>query len=250
MWVMLAFIVLFTAILCHRTLDVSAGRILGSALRALVQLVIVALLISQVSTSWPLTLAFLALMLCVATWTCTRRIAKLRWWVPALGMSVAVGPVALIMLLCGVLPFSPLAIIAVIGQLIGGAMSATNLTGRRLHQELELRAGEVEAALSLGFTRPVARNLVSRPVAAEALLPGLDQTRTAGTVTLPGAFVGLVLGGASPLEAGLVQLVVLINLLAVQAIAITVISRFIDHEWGSKPHKIHDSDSKAKSRHR
>jgi len=34
--------------------------------------------------------------------------------------------------------------------------------------------------------------------AALALVPGLDQTRTVGLVTLPGAFVGVLLAGASP----------------------------------------------------
>jgi putative ABC transport system permease protein len=38
-------------------------------------------------------------------------------------------------------------------------------------------------------------------------------------VTLPGAFVGTLLGGATPLQAAAVQLVVLIALLAVTAIS-------------------------------
>ena len=41
-------------------------------------------------------------------------------------------------------------------------------------------------------------------------------------VTLPGAFVGMLIGGASPLQAGAVQLLVLIGLLLVQAIAVAV----------------------------
>jgi putative ABC transport system permease protein len=48
----------------------------------------------------------------------------------------------------------------------------------------------------------------------------LDQTRSVGLVTLPGAFVGMLLGGASPLQAGAVQLLVLVGLLAVQALAV------------------------------
>ena len=59
--------------------------------------------------------------------------------------------------------------------------------------------------------------MVSRPAAAEAMLPGLDQTRTVGLVALPGAFVGTLLGGASPVQAGAVQVLVLVALLAVQA---------------------------------
>lgn len=55
---------------------------------------------------------------------------------------------------------------------------------------------------------------------SDALLPGLDQTRTVGLVTLPGAFVGMLLGGASPVEAGAVQLFVLVALMAVQVVAV------------------------------
>ena len=49
---------------------------------------------------------------------------------------------------------------------------------------------------------------------------GLDQTRTVGLVTLPGAFVGMLLAGASPVQAGAVQLLVLLGLLLVQALAV------------------------------
>ncbi|MGH8826491.1 MAG: ABC transporter permease, partial [Jiangellaceae bacterium] len=47
-------------------------------------------------------------------------------------------------------------------------------------------------------------------------------TRTVGLVTLPGAFVGMLLGGASPVDAGAVQLFVLVALLAVESIAVLV----------------------------
>ena len=59
-----------------------------------------------------------------------------------------------------------------------------------------------------------------------ALVPPLDQARTVGLVTLPGAFVGVLLGGGSPLEAGAAQLPVLGSLRAAQvAAAWTVVER-------------------------
>jgi len=64
--------------------------------------------------------------------------------------------------------------------------------------------------------------LVGREAAGIALIPGLDQTRTVGLVTLPGAFVGVLLAGASPLQAAAVQLLVLTGLLLVQVLAVTV----------------------------
>lgn len=67
-----------------------------------------------------------------------------------------------------------------------------------------------------------ARLEVARGAASDALLPALDQTRTVGLVTLPGAFVGMLLAGASPLMAGAVQVFVLIALLAVEAISVAL----------------------------
>jgi putative ABC transport system permease protein len=78
----------------------------------------------------------------------------------------------------------------------------------------------VEAALTLGFTDRDAAMEICRPAASGAMIPALDQTRTVGLVTLPGAFVGMLLGGATPLQAGAVQLFVLVALLQVQAVAV------------------------------
>jgi putative ABC transport system permease protein len=63
---------------------------------------------------------------------------------------------------------------------------------------------------------------VARDDAALALTPGMDQTRLVGLVTLPGAFVGALLGGASAWEAAAVQLLVLVTLLVAQAISVLV----------------------------
>jgi UDP-glucose/iron transport system permease protein len=61
----------------------------------------------------------------------------------------------------------------------------------------------------------------------EALVPALDQTRTTGLVTLPGAFVGALFGGASPLAAARFQLVVLVGLLAAESVAAVVLLRLL-----------------------
>jgi len=68
---------------------------------------------------------------------------------------------------------------------------------------------------------------VITPTAREALTPGLDQTRTVGLVTLPGAFVGVLLGGGTPLEAGAAQVLVLFGLMAGQAITAAVLLRLV-----------------------
>lgn len=93
------------------------------------------------------------------------------------------------------------------------------LVGTLIAEALIERRGEVEAGLAIGLLERDARWLVAREAAGLALVPGLDQTRTIGLVTLPGAFVGMLLGGARPLQAAAVQLVVLVALLLVAAVA-------------------------------
>jgi putative ABC transport system permease protein len=115
----------------------------------------------------------------------------------------------------------------VTGILIGGAMTATSLAGRRALDDLRTRRGEVEAALSLGLGDRDAALEICRPAASQALVPALDQTRTVGLVTLPGAFVGMLLGGASPVAAGAVQLFVLVALLAVETVAVALTTELV-----------------------
>ncbi|WP_434588979.1 ABC transporter permease [Streptomyces sp. A5-4] len=205
------------------------GRAVAAAgVRAALQLAAVALLIGWVARSGWLLLAFLTLMYAVAVRTAGRRITgNGSWWWAALPIGAGVAPVVAALLLTGLVPAVGITLVPVTGILIGGALTASVLGGRRALDELTVRRGEVEAGMALGLLDREARLEVARPVASDALLPGLDQTRTVGLVTLPGAFVGMLLGGASPLLAGVVQLFVLVALLAVQAVAVAVVLELV-----------------------
>ncbi len=202
--------------------------VLTAAGRAVLQLAVVGMVISAVLGSWWLTCAFILLMVAVASVTAGRRMTGDRslWWA---GVAVWAGavPVSALLLASGLIPLRPIAVVPVVGILIGGAMTATVLAGRRALDALRNRHGEYEAALSLGLGERDAAMLVGRPDASLALLPGLDQTRTVGLVTLPGAFVGMLLGGATPLQAAAVQLLVLVALLLVQSLSVTVTMELI-----------------------
>jgi putative ABC transport system permease protein len=215
-----------------------ARRVLTASVRAAIQLGVVSLVIAAVLRSLWLTAAFVALMYGIATVTSARRISRDSVRGPAGGrgpgravrsglwafLPIASGllPALAIVLGSGLVPLKGISVVPVAGILIGGAMTATSLSGRHALDELATRRGEYEAALALGLTRRDAALEVCRPSAAQALVPALDQTRTVGLVTLPGAFVGVLLGGASPVAAGAAQLLVLVALLAVECIAVLV----------------------------
>ncbi|UQU67623.1 ABC transporter permease [Couchioplanes caeruleus] len=201
-----------------------AGRaVVTASVRAVLQLGIVSLLIAAVLRSWWATAGFIGLMLLVAAATSARRVSTLRRGrLVVLPIVAGALPVGVIVVAAGPVPRTTIAVLPIAGILIGGAMTATSLAGRRALDELHNRHGEYEAALALGFLPRDAALEVVRPTAARALVPALDQTRTVGLVTLPGAFVGVLLGGGSAVQAGATQLLVLLALLAVEAIAVAV----------------------------
>lgn len=201
-----------------------ARAMVTAAARAVVQLSVVSLVIVAVLRSGWLTAGFVLLMYSIAALTSARRVrADRSGLLAALPIAAGVVPVLALLLGTGLVPLKPIAVVPVAGILIGGAMTATSLAGRRALDDLHARYGEYEARLALGFINREARRDVVRDTAAQALVPALDQTRTVGLVTLPGAFVGVLLGGASPVQAGATQVLVLIGLLAVETIAVVVV---------------------------
>ncbi len=194
-----------------------------AAARATVQLGAIGFVIVWVLKSWWSTAGFVGVTLTVASITAGRRLVPAgRWWYAGVPVTVASLPVGLGILASGLIPATPISVVPVLGILIGNAMTTSVLAGRRTLDALSSRRGEFEAGLSIGLLRKDAALLVAKPDAALALLPGLDQTRTVGLVTLPGAFVGTLLGGATPLQAAAVQLMVLAALLLVQSVATLV----------------------------
>ncbi|MFC4946111.1 ABC transporter permease [Pseudonocardia sp. GCM10023141] len=209
---------------------VAAGARLGvarstvtAAVRATLQLGAVSLLIGAIVGSALASIGFVLVMVVVAAWTGGRRMTVDRsgWWA-LIPIAICPLPVVGALVAGGVVPASGIAVIPMAGILIGSAMSATALAGRRALDELHARRGEVEAALALGFLPRDAALEIARPSAAQALMPALDQTRTVGLVSLPGAFVGMLMGGATPIQAGAVQLLVLLMQVAGATVAVTL----------------------------
>jgi putative ABC transport system permease protein len=170
------------------------------------------------------------LQLAVVSLIITAVLSHLIWsavfalFMPWVAVAVASGvlPVLAVIFVSGAVPLNGPSLVPMAGIIIGGGMTASSLSGRRAFAALRDEHGLYEAALSIGLERPAAITEVVERHLPEALVPGLDQTRTVGLVTLPGAFVGVLLGGGTPLQAGAAQIVVLIGLLATQTITVVV----------------------------
>jgi putative ABC transport system permease protein len=211
-----------------------AGRVgierpvLTAAGRAVIQLAVVALIIGAVLDRRWASLLFALAMFTVAVITASGRVGARHAWAWIAG-ALAAGVVPVLLLIFGLqaATFTGPAIVAIAGIIIGGAMTAHTLAVRRAFDTLRADRGLVEAALALGFDRQAAISVVIGRHASEAVLPAIDQTRTVGLVTLPGAFVGVLLGGGSATDAAASQLMVLVGLLATQTCVVTVSQRLI-----------------------
>ena len=120
-------------------------------------------------------------------------------------------------------------LVAVAGIVIGNSMSAATLTGRNFRRTSQARRWEIEAWLSLGASPAHAHEEIGHEAVRESLLPTLDQTKSTGLVTLPGAFVGALFGGASPVVAAQFQLVVLAGVAFAMILTGIVVTRLAGH---------------------
>lgn len=223
-------LLLALAIGAHRVAGYDlAGTSFVAAARAVLQLTVVALLIKAVVGNLALSALFSLAMFGMGVLTTSRRIEAPRTWIwSATAMAAGVLPVLVIVLATGAVPFNGLAIIPIAGIVVGNAMTANTLVGRRAFAALRDEKPQYEAALSLGMRPAWAIELSIHRRAPEALLPGLDQITTTGVVTLPGAFIGVMLGGGTPVQAATAQALVLFGIMAAQTITVAVAERLIE----------------------
>jgi putative ABC transport system permease protein len=207
---------------------------LWSLARAAVQLTVVALLLRGIlAVPWTV-VAFLLLMLSTASWTSAGRLHEL-WHGRRAAVAGVVAGAGLSLAMVFTLQLVDLEVrylVAIAGIVIGSSMSGATLAGRNFLRGARSRRDEVEAWLSLGATPSVAHLEIGQDAVRESLLPNLDQTRSTGLVTLPGAFVGALFGGASPAEAAQFQLVVL----AAIALAMTTCGVIVTRTLGRSPY--------------
>ncbi|MCX8562829.1 ABC transporter permease [Mycolicibacterium mucogenicum] len=223
-----AVMALAAAMVNRLVLNGSAWEAPSAAVRAALQLAAVSTVLAVALQRLWSSMLVLLVMFVVASITAARRSQAQHgaWW---LAVALAAGMVMVIPLLTltGVVPFTGVAVVPVFGIVLGGTMTASAVAARRALDALTQRAGEVEAALSLGLPERFSRMLVIERPLSDALLPNLDQTRTAGLVTLPGAFVGVLLATGSAAQAAAVQVLVLVSLLLAQVCGVAVVGELV-----------------------
>ena len=193
--------------------------------RAAIQLTAIAFILRGVISDARWAGVAVAFMFTVAAVTCTRRLTFTwrRFAVVAGSMAAGVAVALSIAFGLGAIEWEPRYLLAFSGIVIGGTMAVSTLAGRHLLIGIHEKWEQVEGWLAIGGTPRQSTLAIARESVAEALIPTLDQTRTTGLVTLPGTFVGAIMGGASTADAGRFQIMVLAAVLAAGAISATLL---------------------------
>ncbi|KAJ7977044.1 protein ALUMINUM SENSITIVE 3 [Quillaja saponaria] len=222
------------------------GEMVYSILRAFLQLSIIGFVLqfifNQDNSGW-IVLAYI-FMVSVAGYTAGQRAKQVPRGKYVAGASILTGTAITMFLLVvlSVFPFTPRYIIPIAGMMVGNSMTVTGITMKRLRDDIRTQMNLVETALALGATPRQATHQQVKRALVVALSPVIDNAKTVGLISLPGAMTGLIMGGASPLEAIQVQIVVMNMMIGASTIS-SIMSTYLC--WPSFFSKAYQLDTKV-----
>ena len=124
----------------------------------------------------------------------------------------------------GIFPVEGRTVVPLAGMTVGNAMTSAVLVARRLVEDFRDQRGALEGGLALGLTPRQAALPITVRALRTALTPQIETTKSVGLVFLPGAMTGLILAGVDPLDAVLVQVVVMYLVLGSVATTTAVVA--------------------------
>ncbi|KAJ6843081.1 protein ALUMINUM SENSITIVE 3 [Iris pallida] len=210
------------------------GEMAYAIARAFLQLSVIGFVLQFIFThdnaAWILLAYFF--MVSVAGYTAGQRAKNVPRAKYIAGASILAGTSVTMFLLVilNVFPFTPRYIIPVAGMMVGNAMTVTGVTMKKLRDDLKIQKNLVETALALGATPRQATHQQVKRALVIALSPVIDSAKTVGLISLPGAMTGLIMGGASPLEAIQLQIVVMNMLIGASTVS-SILSTYLS--WPS-----------------
>ena len=190
-------------------------QVMVATLRAALQLLAVGLLFGWIfssDASVALAWAWVAVMVGVATVVIVRRAAlDIRWLRSTALASVTLSTAITLatMFGFGVFEFGPVALVVLAGITIGNTVPSAVLGVDQAARVARERTGELEALLAFGFDRRQIIRFMAPLAARSGLIPQIERTKVVGLIALPGAMTGLLLAGVEPLEAVVIQLLVM-----------------------------------------
>ncbi len=198
-----------------------------ASVRALIQLLAVGLLFGFIAEAGPamiLAWCWVGVMVVITSVIAHRRAPEIPGggWIAGAAVGLSVGLCLAVIFGLGVLDYGPVNLIVIAGITIGNAMPAQVLGATRLAESLRDERGRLEAMLSLGMSATQVIKMAGGAIVRTALVPQIERTNVVGLIALPGAMTGLLLAGADPVDAVLVQAIVMYLVLGAVASSVVV----------------------------
>ena len=208
----IAFILIAAAVSRWQESDLEKDLVIAT-FRSFIQLIAIGYVLELVfNYDNPLfTVTILIIMMLIAGRTTASRAKKTPNPQMIALLSIGIGSVLTLMILIvlGVFRFVPQDIIPIGGMIIGNSMTTATLVITRLTSDFYDQRNMIESKLALGATSRQASLSQFQRTIKSAMSPIIDTTKTVGLIKLPGAMTGMILAGASPLEAVQLQIIVM-----------------------------------------
>ena len=192
--------------------------LLLASVRTTVQLLLVGFVLQWVFAidRWYVVVAMLLMMTLVAGYTAAGRNERRfvgMWASTLLSMGISswlITAYALLVVLHGIDHwYQPQYAIPLMGMVLGNTLNGISVGLGTLTNELALRRGEIDTALSLGATRYEAALPTLRQAIRLGMTPIINSMMVVGLVSLPGMMTGQLLSGTSPIEAVKYQIMIM-----------------------------------------
>ena len=220
------------------------GDIAVATIRSFIQLTAIGYVIKFIfnQNNLAFVIALLAVMVVFGALTARRRARRVpnAFWPLLLALALAGSTTLLLVVALGV--FRPQAryLVPVGGMVIGNAMTAAAVALNRLGDDVADGAAQIEATLALGATASQAMRPLLRRSLRSGMIPLIDSTKTTGLIFFPGTMVGMLLAGASPINAVRLQLVLLYVLLGSVALAALTAVQIAYRNFFTEAHQLRE----------
>lgn len=214
----LAFIFVIIPLVMSAMLKLGLEKdVIIAAVRSTIQLMIVGYILTFVfDGNHPIYMFLMILLMIVAA---TQNIIKKGQGIRGITWKIVLTLIVVEVLTIGILtgfriiPFEPRYVIPISGMMIGNAMVLSLLFLNRFLSELDQNDEQIELILSLGGTPKQAIHRVLMTSIKNSMIPTIESTKTMGLVQLPGMMSGQIIGGADPLVAAQLQLLIIFLLM-------------------------------------
>jgi putative ABC transport system permease protein len=192
-------------------IPVKKDMAIGS-IRAFIQLTAVGYALKYIfglESIWLMSLAILT-MTVIGAHTAAARLTEVKhaYVITFLSISLSASVTLGLLLLLDIISLEPRYMIPLSGMMISNSMNSTALTMNRIVSDLRQNREAIESALALGKSWRVASHKYQKSAVIAGMISLLNFLKTAGIVALPGAMTGMILAGAEPVQAIMLQIIV------------------------------------------